>query len=332
MSDYDSPWKEALDVYFEPFLAFFFAQAHADIDWRRGYEPLDKELQQIVREGELGRRLVDKLVKVWLTNGQEQWLLIHVEVQTAEETDFARRMYVYNYRLFDRYNQEVVSLAVLGDDNPRWRPDHFSHSRWGFQAGIRFPIVKLLDFADRGETLEQDQNVFAMVVLAHLKTLQTRRNPSERHTWKVRLIKGLYDRGLSADDVRQLFRVIDWMMDLPRSLEAIFWGEIKRYEEEKRMPFLTTPERIGREEGLAEGLAQGLSQGISQGLSQGLSQGISQGVIQGIEVALQIKFGEEGLRLMPEIRQIRDQEKLEAVLRAVATAASPQDLRRMWAD
>jgi hypothetical protein len=310
MTDYDSPWKEALDVYFQPFLAFFFAEAHADIDWRRGYEPLDKELQQIVREGELGRRLVDKLVKVWLKDGQEQWILIHVEVQTAEEADFARRMYVYNYRLFDRYNREVVSLAVLGDENPRWRPERFGYTRWGFHAGIRFPIAKLLDYATQLEALEHDRNPFATVVLAHLKTLETREDQGERHSWKVRLIKGLYDRGWAANDVRQLFRLIDWMMDLPKALEATFWREIKRYEEEKHMPFITTPERIGREEGLSEGL--------------------SQGRLEGIEVCLKLKFGEEGLRLMPEIREIHDQEKLEAILQAIETVASPENLRRMW--
>jgi hypothetical protein len=50
--DYDSPWKEALERYFEAFMAFFFPQAHSDIDWARGYEFLDKELQQVVREAE----------------------------------------------------------------------------------------------------------------------------------------------------------------------------------------------------------------------------------------------------------------------------------------
>ena len=30
------------------------------------------------------------------------------------DPDFAKRMYVYNYRLFDRYDRPVVSLAVLG--------------------------------------------------------------------------------------------------------------------------------------------------------------------------------------------------------------------------
>ena len=33
MTDYDSPWKEALDVYFRAFLAFFYPLIHDDIDW-----------------------------------------------------------------------------------------------------------------------------------------------------------------------------------------------------------------------------------------------------------------------------------------------------------
>ena len=54
-----------------------------------------------------------------------------------------------------------------------------------------------------------------MVVLAHLKTLETRRSPADRYAWKLRLVKGLYQRGMDAEDVRQLFRFIDWIMDLP---------------------------------------------------------------------------------------------------------------------
>ena len=34
-SDYDGAWKYALEQYFEPFLAFFFPDVHAAIDWRR---------------------------------------------------------------------------------------------------------------------------------------------------------------------------------------------------------------------------------------------------------------------------------------------------------
>jgi hypothetical protein len=56
-TDYDSPWKEALELYFPEFLALCFPEAHSEIDWARGYEFLDKELQQVVREAELEQTL-----------------------------------------------------------------------------------------------------------------------------------------------------------------------------------------------------------------------------------------------------------------------------------
>ncbi len=37
-----------------------------------------------------------------------------------------KRMFTYNYRIFDRYDRPVVSLAVLADPHPGWRPDGYS--------------------------------------------------------------------------------------------------------------------------------------------------------------------------------------------------------------
>ena len=71
MAEYDSPWKEALDEYFEPFLQFCFPDVCREIDWTRGYVPLDKELQKISPKGELGQRAVEKLTHVRRTSGDE---------------------------------------------------------------------------------------------------------------------------------------------------------------------------------------------------------------------------------------------------------------------
>ncbi|WP_287042364.1 hypothetical protein [Desulfonatronospira sp. MSAO_Bac3] len=61
MSDeYDSPWKVALERYFPEFMEFYFPGIFADIDWSSGYDFLDKELQQVTKDAELGRRYVDK--------------------------------------------------------------------------------------------------------------------------------------------------------------------------------------------------------------------------------------------------------------------------------
>jgi len=228
-------------------------------------------------------------------------------------------MYVYNYRLFDRYNRTVASLAVLGDERPGWRPDQFGYALWGCRVGFQFPVVKLLDYAARVPALEADANPFAVLVLAHLKTQETRQDPQARRGWKVRLVKTLYDRGLAASDVRQLFRFIDWLMDLPAGLEDQFWHEVQQYEQEKRMPYVTSVERRAIERGREEGRTEGHTQGRTEGL------------LEGIELGLKLKFGAAGLRLLPEIHPIKDLAVLQAILRAIETAASPEDLRRAWA-
>jgi hypothetical protein len=117
-ADYDSPWKKALEVYFKEFIDFFFPGIAADLDWSREHVFLDKELQQVAREAALGRRYVDKLVRLYRKNGHEEWVLAHIEVQGQPDIDFPRRMYIYNYRIFDRFDRKVASLAILADENP----------------------------------------------------------------------------------------------------------------------------------------------------------------------------------------------------------------------
>ena len=88
----------------------------AGIDWDREYTFLDKEFQQLVRDSEVGRRLADKLVKVHTRDGEPLMVLTHVEVQGKYEPDFTERLYVYNYRIYDKFRCPVVSLAVLTDE------------------------------------------------------------------------------------------------------------------------------------------------------------------------------------------------------------------------
>ncbi len=208
------------------------------------------------------------------------------------------------YRLFDRYNREVASFAVLGDDNPRWRPQSFGYRRWGVEVGFRFPIVKLLDYAARRAELEESSNPFATVVLAHLDTQETPHQLGERKDRKFKLIKRLRGRGWSETQVRQLFKLIDWMMELPGPLAKEFWKDVKQHEEKEHMPFITTPERFGRIEGLTKG----------------------------IEAILEVRFRDAGNQLMPEIRQIYNLDQLEKILDAAKTVASPEELRKLWAE
>jgi hypothetical protein len=80
-ADFDSPWKEILELFFPQFMQFFFPHAYEQINWPKGYKFLDQELQQIAREAEIGRRRVDKLAEVYLKAGQDVWVLAHIEIQ-----------------------------------------------------------------------------------------------------------------------------------------------------------------------------------------------------------------------------------------------------------
>jgi len=248
VTDFDSPWKEILETYFEPFIRLFFPEPHDTIDWKRPLEFLDKELQQISPDAEIGLRRVDKLVKVWLKNGHEAWILVHVEVQAQKESEFPFRMFVYHYRILDRYNRQVVSLAVLADDNKDWRPDQYTHELWGCEVQFRYPVVKLLDYQKETRLLDSAKgNPFAVVVWAHLAALETRKNTQRRLQSKIHLVKSLYAEGFNKREIVNLFRFIDWVLDLPVSHQSLFWEELKKYEEDKKMPYVTSVERIGME-------------------------------------------------------------------------------------
>jgi hypothetical protein len=208
VDELDLPWKETLDYFLPRFQAFFFPEIYEAVDWQRGYQALDKEFQQIIRGAASGTVLADKLYKVWLKDGSETWLLIHLEIQGQVDLAFPERMFLYNVRAFQLYRHIVVSQALLCDERPDWRPDHFQQKAFSCELSLRFPMVKLLDYADKEAWLEQHENPFAQVVLAHLKARETRQEPEARYNWKVRLLRGLYDRGWTADDVRQLFRLL----------------------------------------------------------------------------------------------------------------------------
>lgn len=86
-------------------------------------------------------------------------------------------------------------------------------------------------------------------------------NASDRKVVKLNLIRRLYESGYSRSEVVNLFRFIDWVMILPEELKQAFWLELKTYEEERRMPYITSVEEIGFARGLQEGEQQGEQRG-----------------------------------------------------------------------
>jgi hypothetical protein len=107
---------------------------------------------------------------------------------------------------------------------------------------------------------------------------------------------------MDAEDVRRLLDFIDWIMELPELVEEQVREEIDEFRREERMRYINSFERYA----------------------------LRQGLLQGIESCLRMKFGPEGLELMPELRELRDHVLLEKVLKRIETADRPAAVRRVW--
>jgi len=271
--DYDSPWKEAIEHYFPEFMAFYFPNAYTAIDWSTPYHFLDQELRTIVPQSAQGKRVVDKLVKVQLLDGKERWLYIHIEVQGNRESGFPKRLFIYNYRTYDKYDKAVASFVILADSDPTWRPSSYSYEFVGCKMTFAFETVKLLDFEPRMEELLASDNAFALVTAAHLLTQKTREKSLERLDAKSQLIRLLYNKQWTKERVRELFRVIDWFMELPKELEQQLQTEIYNIEEEQKMKYISSIERYAMEKGWSEGIEKGIAEGLEIGMERGMERG-----------------------------------------------------------
>lgn len=259
----DTPWKDILESYFSQFMAFFFPTADTQIDWSKGFEFLDGELQQITKESETKRRFTDKLAKVYLLDGYEQFVLVHIEVQSQSEEDFGDRMFTYFARLRDKFGQRVASLAVLGDTSKNWKPQSHQEELFGCHLQFDFPVVKLLEYDQQREELDSSSNPFAHVVLAHLAAQSTKRNNKRRRQEKFALTKRLYEKGYERQDIINIYKFIDWVMTLPDNLETEFQKDLTAYEGDKKMPYITSIERMGIEKGRKDMLIDLLNQKLN---------------------------------------------------------------------
>ena len=328
-SDMDGGWKQVIDDFLEDFFLFFFPAIHSLIDFREKCQLLDKELAALVAGSATGRRHVDKLIEVHWKDGRGDLLLVHVEVQAQEDSDFAGRMFVYNSRISDRYARPVVSLALLVDADPTFRPHEYYRAVAGCELRFTFPVVKLLDYKTQ-EELRGDSNPFAIASLVQLRKLQAGRNVQHRFRYKVALAWELYGRDYSPDYVLKLLRFMDYILTLPAAMVEQYRGELQRIEEKLKMPYLTTFEQKAMEKGIEKGIEKGLEQGIVQGIEQGIEKGIELGIRQGIVDALRqtltVRFGEVPESLLESIQQTKSVEELQRLHKLALTIASVDEL------
>lgn len=153
----------------------------------------------------------------------------------------------------------------------------------------------------------------------------TRKDLAERMQQKTHLVRQLFRGGLNNDDVRQLFRLIDWLMQLPPALEGAFWLEVTTLQKEKHVPFVTSFERIEREHMRVEARAEGLAEGRAAGQAEGRLQGLRDGISLGLE----LRFGEAGTAAAQELADVSELAVLERIMDALRAGSPLEEIRKI---
>ena len=277
--------KAAFVEWFADLLRFLYTDADEVFDLGRGVTAMEKELLEIMPERERigGTLLADLLMKVYLRNGTEQWLLIHLEVEAGSSKRFAERLWRYYIRLTDRYNVPIIPIAVFTGGPKQRRPTEYRFEMLGTKVYFAFKSYHVFDHTEA--ELLSNPNPMALVILAcQAEAQEAKLGEFRLNEIKKRIVEGLVERGIT--DTGQIVRFIRFLNNLiyltDKELNLNFVKTVERLTKGAiTMNIMETLDAVVREEGKIEGKIEGKTEEIRNLIQKlGLSDEAAAGVAE----------------------------------------------------
>lgn len=273
----DILWKGILEEVFEDFLRFVFPHADRMFDMNKGFTFLDKELSELYPEPDKdsSTRFVDKLVKVFMRDGREKYLLVHVEVQGQYDPEFPKRMFRYFYRIFDRHDLPVIPVAVFTGKDGKRMPDRYELINEGMELTYKFNTLYITDYKD--DVLASSDNPFALVLLAAKNSLINGKDSDQkllRH--KILVLNLLYEKGINKYKVDVILTFLNnYILFAKKETNRIFMNEVDNKSGKiNTMGIIEQLAEIRAEEGEKRGLEEGLEKGLEEGFEKGRMESV----------------------------------------------------------
>jgi len=257
----DLLWKGVLEDLFDDFLRFFYPEADKLFDLNKGFEYLDKELDQLFPPDAdtYATRYVDKLVKVFTRTGGEEWILVHVEVQGYTDHDFAKRMFQYFNRILDQYDKPITAFAIFADTNKSFHPQYYEREFLGTRVYYSFNTYKIIDQSDA--ELEASNNPFAMAVLSAKLSL-SRPGLKDQQLFELayNLAKRLLTKQMPKEKIRKIMTFLRYYLRFENpEISAKFVRELNILTERSTTMgieelLLDQAKKEGKKEGVEEGI------------------------------------------------------------------------------
>ena len=245
--DHDALFKKLITNFFQEFMDLFLPEAHCLIDYSN-LKFLSQELLTDISAGE--KHYVDILAEVKI-KGEEGFVLIHVEPQAYREAAFARRMFIYFSRLYEKHQKKVLPVAVFSHDSKTSEPNRHE---------VAFPFLKVLQFEFFKIQLKaipwrqylNSGNPLAAALLSKLDY-----QPAERLQVKLEFLRLLTRMQIDPARMELLTAFFDSYLVLTdeedRVLQEKLPEELAPEEVKRVMEFATSWHIKGRQEGLQEG-------------------------------------------------------------------------------
>jgi len=262
MARLDLLWKSIIEEFFPHFLEYFFNDYLHQIDFEKGFEFLDKELKKIAYRSEDSRRFSDKLVKIYLKSGKNIGVLIHIEVQGYIEENFAERMYINQYRIFDRYKLPTSAIAIFTDDSPNFHPKKYQSNIFHTSILYSFATYKLRE--KKIPDFNKSTNPFSIILETAWWNLSFNKlTDKELFGKKIALFKRMYQLGYPLKQTNELLDFIKFYSKFEsKELYEAFDKEIIKITKDKKIMSIREAVIEGfkleaKEEGLVEGRVEG---------------------------------------------------------------------------
>lgn len=284
----DDLWKKVIADLFEEFLLFFLPELHSEVDFTKEVEFLQQELFKEIIDERKGRKMADQIAKVYLKNGDSELIFVHAEVQSKDGADFSRRMLQYYYRIFDRYNENIVSIALI-TDNRQGHSNQFESLNFGTTLTYTYNKFNVFDFDE--EELENSTKLFSRALLASIYMNKSKKNMSERSRYKRALLRDVIElENANRTEIRALLYFVDYLLKLPEEMSKSLTEEMRveirkersimhQFQKDDLPPTLAGILDLERQDGVEEGIKEGIKEGIALMVKGLIQKGVAIEVI-----------------------------------------------------
>ena len=292
---HDQNFKNLILDYPRASLAFFAEAEGANLPEIPRILPIRQE-QLKERLGERFRELDIPLLVEW-PDGQREAILFVIEEETDPKRFSIYRLAHYCLDLAEMFAIDRVVLVVIF-----LRPGSYP-----LQLQLRGEQLTYLSFSflacDLGR-LPVDRYLNSDNIVAQINLPNMQYNPSRRIEVYASAQNGLVALESNLEKRRKYLDFIEQYANLSEAewiqYRAVYLPKSKQRE-----------------------VVMGL-------IERGRNEGIREGLLAGIELGLELKFGDAGLQLLPEIRQVDKLDVLRNIHEGLRTAETPEALQRIY--